>query len=78
MELSLSAANKGLTEILTPLDATLAKNTGAGGLLLLTRNLKTLSSNCRPAPILSGLQVTFPQVAALLPECYDLVFHDTR
>jgi hypothetical protein len=32
----------------------------------------------RPAPTLSGSRVTLPRVAALLPECYDLVSHDTR
>jgi hypothetical protein len=37
---SISVANKRFTGTLTPLSATLTKNTGRGGLLLLTRNPK--------------------------------------
>ncbi len=29
-----------------------------------------------PVPKLTGAPLTFPPVAALPPECYDLVFHD--
>ena len=38
MELPASAANKGLTEILTPLDATLTKNRGVGPSLTFQRS----------------------------------------
>src|SRR5882724_3482501 len=40
MDLPASVANKRLTAELSPLDATLTKNTGGGGVLLLTRNLQ--------------------------------------
>jgi len=40
MDLPASVANKRLTRLLSPLAATLTKNRGEGGTLLLTRNLK--------------------------------------
>jgi hypothetical protein len=90
MDLPASVANKRLTVLVSPLDATYKKQGGGSRLWLVNQESDkdflsssdkpclTIGSDDRPVPIMSGHEsrVTSRRVAPLSSECYDLVFHD--
>ncbi len=86
-DLPASVANKRLTVWLSPLDATLTKNTGVGVSVMV--NQESNKNHCPKRPPGARIDLSEPcratnhesritslLVAPLPSECYDLVFHD--